>query len=100
MPSKLPIIKANTSEENIIKMKTIARYNKRSLAKEIEYIIEKHISEFEKEHGEIEIYVMPPDEIIQDVKDRIQKKPPYGENISETCHSDTLEAPNSPLNVV
>lgn len=83
MPSKLPIIKANTSDENIIKMKAIAKHNKRSLAKEVEYIVEKHISEFEKEHGEIEIYTMPPNEIAQDIKDRIQKKPPYGENISE-----------------
>lgn len=55
MPSKLPIIKANTSSENIMKMKAIARYNKRSLAKEVEYIVEKHISEFEQEQGEIEI---------------------------------------------
>lgn len=55
MPSKLPIIKANTSKENIMKMKAIARYNKRSLAKEVEYIVEKHISEFEHDHGEIEI---------------------------------------------
>lgn len=56
MPSKLPIIKANTTEENIIKMKTIAKHNKRSLAKEVEYIVENHIAEFEKEHGEIEIH--------------------------------------------
>lgn len=83
MPSKLPIIKANTSDENIIKMKAIAKHNKRSLAKEVEYIVEKHISEFEQEHGEIEIYTMPPNEIAQDIKDRIQKKPPYGENISD-----------------
>lgn len=88
MPSKLPIIKANTSDENIIKMKAIARYNKRSLAKEVEYIIEKHISEFENEHGKIEIYTMPPNEIAQDIKDRIQKKPPYGENVSEKSETE------------
>ncbi len=92
MPSKLPIIKANTSDENIIKMKAIARYNKRSLAKEVEYIIEKHISEFEKEHGKIEIYTMPPEEIAQDIKDRIQKKPPYGENISEESEMETYNS--------
>lgn len=80
MPSKLPIIKANTTDENIIKMKTIARYNKRSLAKEVEYIVEKHIAEFEKEHGKIELYTMNSSEIKQDIKDRIQKKPPYGDN--------------------
>lgn len=55
MPSKLPIIKANTSQTNIDKMKYIAEKNKRSLAKELEFIIEKHIEEFEIEHGNIPI---------------------------------------------
>ena len=77
MPSKLPVIKANTSEENIIKMKTIAKHNKRSMAKELEYIVEKHIEEFETKHGEIEIVQMSTTEIIEDIKDRIQKNPPY-----------------------
>ncbi len=77
MPSKLPVIKANTSDENIIKMKTIARYNKRSLAKELEFIVEKHIAEFEQEHGEIEIYRMSANEIANDIKDRIMGNPPY-----------------------
>ena len=77
MPSKLPVIKANTSEENIIKMKTIAKYNKRSMAKELEYVVEKHIQDFEAEHGEIEIVQMNTTEIIEDIKDRIQKNPPY-----------------------
>ena len=77
MPSKLPIIKANTTNENIVKMKTIAKYNKRSLAKELEFIIEKHIDEFEQEHGEIEIYQMSANEIEEDIKDRIVGNPPY-----------------------
>ena len=77
MPSKLPIIKANTTNENIVKMKTIAKYNKRSLAKELEFIIEKHIDEFEQEHGEIEIYQMSANEIVEDIKDRIVGNPPY-----------------------
>ena len=77
MPSKLPIIKANTSEENIIKMKTIAKCNKRSLAKELEYIVEKHIEEFEAKHGVIEIHQMSPKEVLQDIKDRIEGNPPY-----------------------
>lgn len=85
MPSKLPIIKANTTDENIIKMKTIAKHNKRSLAKEVEYIVEKHIKEFEEEHGKIEIYTMKPNEIKEDIKDRIQKKPPYGDKQEEKC---------------
>lgn len=80
MPSKLPIIKANTTQENIVKMKTIAKYNKRSVAKELECIIENHIDKFEKEHGEIEIYTMPPNEIVEDIQNRITGKPPYGDN--------------------
>ena len=56
MPSHLPVIKANTSAENIMKMKFIAKHNKRSLARELVYIIEKHISAFESEHGEITIF--------------------------------------------
>ena len=79
MPSKLPAIKANTTEENIIKMKTIAKYNKRSMAKELEMIVEEHIKKFEKEHGEIDIYQMQPNEIAEDIIDRIKKKPPYGD---------------------
>ena len=55
MPSKLPIIKANTSQLNIDKMKRIAAYNKRSLAKELELIIEKHIERYEEENGKIDI---------------------------------------------
>lgn len=77
MPSDLPVIKVRTNESNIVKMKTIAKYNKRSVSKEIESLIVKHIDNFEKEHGEIEIYTMSPTEIIEDVKDRIQGNPPY-----------------------
>lgn len=48
MPSKLSVIRTYTTQENIDKLKFIAQYNKRSLAKELELIIEKHIVEFEK----------------------------------------------------
>lgn len=51
MPSKLPIIKANTKQENIEKMRIIAQKNKRSIAKELEFLIEIHIDNFEKENG-------------------------------------------------
>ena len=53
MASKLPVIKANTQQININKMKYIAETNKRSLAKELEYIVEQHIKNYEAEHGEI-----------------------------------------------
>lgn len=55
MPSKLPIIKANTSQENIDKMKVIAQENKRSVAKELEFLIEQRIKQYEDEHGEINV---------------------------------------------
>lgn len=77
MPSTLPVIKVRTHEKNVVKIKTIAKYNKRSVSKEIEELIENHIEQFEKVHGEIEIYTMSPPEILEDVKDRIQKNPPY-----------------------
>lgn len=80
MPSKLPVIRANTTNDNITKMKCIAKYNKRSLAKELEYIIEKHINEFEAEHGEIKIEWMSPQEIAKDIGDRISGNPPYEKN--------------------
>lgn len=55
MPSNLPVIKGNTKQENIDKMKIIAKKNKRSLAKELEYIVEKHITDYEAQHGEIKL---------------------------------------------
>ena len=77
MPSDLPVIKVRTNLENVVKMKTIAKCHKKSVSKEIEGLIEKHIEEFETEHGEIELYRMPPNEIIEDIKDRILHNPPY-----------------------
>ena len=53
MPSNLPVIKTNTKQENIDKMKIIAQKNKRSMAKELELLIEIHIKEYESLHGEI-----------------------------------------------
>ena len=55
MPSKLPVIKANTTQENIDKMKYIAKKNKRSMAKELELFVEIHIKQYESIHGEIKI---------------------------------------------
>ena len=40
-------------EENFEKIKFIADRNKRSIAKQIEYLIEQHINEYETEHGAI-----------------------------------------------
>jgi hypothetical protein len=43
------------SEENFEKIKRIAKANKRSIAMQIEFLIEQHIKEWEAEHGEIDI---------------------------------------------
>lgn len=83
MPSTLPVIKVRTNEENIIKMKAIAKQHNRSVSNEIEILIEDYIAKYEKKHGVIEIYNMSPSEIIEDIKDRITSKPPYGENKEE-----------------
>lgn len=42
-------------EQSWEKLKVIARNNKRSINKEIEYLIEKVIFEYEEKHGEIKI---------------------------------------------
>lgn len=54
MPSKLPVLKTNTTQENIDKMKVIAAVHKRSVAKELEFITENHILKYELEHGVIQ----------------------------------------------
>lgn len=79
MPSDLPVIKIRTNPDNVVKIKYIAKKNKRSVSKEIEMLIEQHITEFEQKSGEIKINFMTPLEIAEDVKDRITKKPPYGD---------------------
>lgn len=40
-------------EENFLKIKHIAELDKRSIAMEIEHILERYIAEYEKENGEI-----------------------------------------------
>lgn len=55
MPSNKPIIKANTEQWIIDKMKIVAEENSRSLAKEVEFACKQHIKKFELEHGEIKI---------------------------------------------
>lgn len=43
------------NEDNFEKIKVIADKNKRSIAMQIEYLIEQHIEEYEKEKGNIKI---------------------------------------------
>lgn len=40
-------------EDNFEKIKYIADKNKRSIAKQIEYVIEQHILDYERKHGSI-----------------------------------------------
>ena len=83
MPSTLPTISVRTSPDNIVKIKEIAKYHGRSVSNEVERLIEDHIAKFEKEHGVITIYNMTPGEIIEDIKDRIASRPPYGDKQEE-----------------
>lgn len=42
-------------EENFQKIRILADNDKRSIAMEIEYILEQYIAEFEKKHGSIKV---------------------------------------------
>lgn len=54
MPSEKPRIVFITDGELIKKIKFIADFNDRSMSKEIERLVKRHINEFETEHGRIE----------------------------------------------
>ena len=55
MPSTKPIIAVRTTKEIIEKMKFIADENNRSVSKEVEMLIKKHIKRYEEDNGEIKI---------------------------------------------
>ncbi len=55
MATSLPVLKTYTKKINIDKMKYIANTNKRSLAKELEFIVETHIEKYEAQHGPIDL---------------------------------------------
>ncbi len=44
-----------TEEELLRKFQYVAEFNARSTNKELEVIMKKHVSEFEKENGKIEL---------------------------------------------
>jgi hypothetical protein len=60
MPSKKPVIKANTDQWLIDKMKIIAEKHRRSLAGEIEFICREHIEAYEQQNGPIILPELPP----------------------------------------
>uniref|UniRef100_A0A7C5V684 Arc family DNA-binding protein n=1 Tax=Caldicellulosiruptor owensensis TaxID=55205 RepID=A0A7C5V684_9FIRM len=55
MPSNLPTFTLRIPEKLLAKLRVVANINKRSVNKEIEFLIERYIEEFEAEHGEIKI---------------------------------------------
>ena len=65
MPSEKPVLKANTDQWVIDKMKYIAKTNERSVAKEVIYVCKAHIAAYEAEHGEI---ILPDPDQLEDKK--------------------------------
>lgn len=57
MPSDLPIIRVRTTQENIDKLKIIAKEHNRSMSGELEYELLQLIKRYEAEHGKILISV-------------------------------------------
>ena len=45
-----------TEPELLKKFRYVAEYNARSANRELEVLMKKHVADFEKEHGKIEIY--------------------------------------------
>ncbi|EAF1189811.1 Arc family DNA-binding protein [Listeria monocytogenes] len=52
---KNPHFAIRIPKELLQKLKYIAGYNARSANKEIEFLVRKHVEQFEKEHGTIKV---------------------------------------------
>ncbi len=55
MATNKKVFTLRLEEKNFEKIKIIAEKNKRSIAMQIEYLIEQHIDKFEEENGPIQI---------------------------------------------
>lgn len=55
MSSDKPVIAVRTDKEIIEKMKIISKENGRSISKETELLIKKHIKRYEEDNGEIKL---------------------------------------------
>lgn len=55
MPSALPVFSLRIQEEALEKIRFISASNKRSINKELEYVIDRYIASYEAEHGEIKL---------------------------------------------
>lgn len=53
MPSKLPKFSLRIDMQTLEKLRYIADNNFRTINKELEMLVKKHIEEYEKEHGPI-----------------------------------------------
>ena len=53
MPTDKRVLTLRLQEDNFNKIKYIAEKNKRSIAMQIEFLVEQYILEYEKEHGKI-----------------------------------------------
>lgn len=56
MPSQKPKIVIYSDNETIAKIQYIAEQDKRSASNYCDLLIQKHIKEYEAEHGKIDIY--------------------------------------------
>lgn len=55
MPSTIPPFSLRIPDYLLEKLRFLAKQNKRSLNKEIEYVLEQYIAEYEKKHGIIKV---------------------------------------------
>lgn len=55
MPSSVPPFSLRLPDELMEKVRVLAAKNKRSINKEIEYVLEQYIADYEKKHGPIKI---------------------------------------------
>lgn len=55
MPDDISKFTIRTDAEVLKKFRFVADYNARSANREIEVLMKKHVAEFEKQHGKIDI---------------------------------------------
>lgn len=79
MASMKPTIRTYLDIDTYAKFKFIAEENKKSMSRELEQMILKKIWEYEQEHGEIQLEINTPIEMVKDIKKQIKKEIPYGD---------------------
>lgn len=56
MTSKINVLGVRLNDSLKEKLKFVADYNGRSMSKEIEQLVIKHVEQFEKEYGPIDVH--------------------------------------------